>query len=383
MSGVFPVALLLLMGVLGAVAAQETQTEKRPSVPLAESHDAAIMPGAPEAMQSPGRIKAFCIDFNWGPDGFAPPGMYAGASAEKHLAWYRALGVNTIQTFCVSCPGYAWYNSKVAPVQPGMQGEFLKDLVRLGHTAGMRVMGYFCIGANSYWDEQHPDLSHRFPNAISIPFTLPYLNYLERVIYEAVKETGIDGFMIDWVYNASHLYPDRHYTWLECEKKMYQDLFGEAFPGEEAMDEGRIHEFNKRATERCWDHIRCAAKSANPDCILWLTCYDLQHPMLKGSRMLREVDWIMNEHPDTEKLARLREAIGAHTQIIQCICGWGDQHDAEKILHDAAFDTLGLYGFARPDPETTLPPDDDSGNARNIAAMRKAFRALPERSVVP
>ena len=34
---------------------------------------------------------------------------------------------------------------------------------------------------------------------------------------------------------------------------------------------------------------------------------------------------------------------------------------------------LGLYGFARPDLTTTLPPDDDSGNARNIAAMRKAF----------
>jgi len=327
------------------------------------------------AATEPERVKAFCIDFNWGPEGFALPGMYAQASAEKHFEWYRALGVNTIQTFCVSCPGYAWYTSEVAPVQPGMRGEFLKDLVKLGHGAGMRVMGYFCIGANIYWDETHPDLSHKFPSAISIPFTLTYLDYLERVIHEAVEQTGIDGFMIDWVYNASHLYPDRQYTWMECEKEVYRELFGEAFPGEEAMDETHINEFNKRATERCWDRIRRAAKSANPDCIIWLTCYDLQHPMLKDSRMLREVDWIMNEHPDTEKLAHLRAAIGPQTQIIQCICGWGDQHNAEKIIANPVFDAVGLYGFARPDLETTVPPEDDSGNARNIAAMRRAFNS--------
>lgn len=319
------------------------------------------------------RIKAFCVDFNWGPDGFAPPGMYAHASAKEHFEWYRDLGVNTIQTFCVSCLGYAWYNSKAAPPQPGMKGEFLKELVTHGHAAGMRVMGYFCIGANAYWDEQHPELSHRIPSAISIPFTRQYLDYLEAVIGEAVRETGIDGFMIDWVYNASHLYPNRQYTWLACEKQMYRELFGEDFPGDASMDADRINEFNKRATERCWDRIRTAAKAANPNCIIWLTCYDLQHPMIKDSRMLREVDWLMNEHPDPEKLAAARAAIGPHTQIIQCICGWGDQHNAEKIINDPAFNDIGLYGFARPDLESTLPPEDGSGNARNIAAMRAAF----------
>ena len=321
----------------------------------------------------PERIKAFCVDFNWGPEGFAPPGMYAHAKVQDHFNWYRDMGVNTIQTFCVSCPGYAWYNSNVAPVQPGMQGEFLKELAVLGHAADMRVMGYFCIGANTHWNEAHPELSHNFPSAISIPFTLAYLDYLEQVITESVSTTGIDGFMIDWVYNASHLYPDREYTWLECEKEMYRELFDMPFPGDDAMDAERINEFNKRATERCWDRIHRAAKSANPECIIWLTCYDLEHPMLKDSRMLREVDWLMNEHPDPEKLAATRALVGKDTRIIQCICGWGDQHNAEKILSDPQYADLGLYGFARPDLTTTLPPDDDSGNARNIAAMRTAF----------
>lgn len=320
------------------------------------------------------RIKAFCIDFNWAPDGFAPPGMYAGASPKQHLEWYRNMGVNTIQTFCVSCPGYAWYRSEIAPVQPGMPGDFLKELADLGHNAGMRVMGYFCVGANTYWNETHPELSHNFPSSISIPFTTAYLDYLCSVMQEALTKTGIDGFMIDWVYNASHHYPDREYRWLECEKTMYQELFGAPFPGEEGMDAERINEFNRRATERCWQRIRAAAKSARPNCILWLSAYDLQHPMLKDSLMLKEVDWLMNEHPDPTKLDAVKAIAGPHTKLIQCICGWGDQHDAAKILADPRFAEIGMYGFARPDPNTALPPEDNSGNARNIAAMRDAFR---------
>jgi alpha-L-fucosidase len=319
------------------------------------------------------RIKAFCIDFNWGPEGFAPPGMYTQASPQEHFEWYRRMGVNTIQTFCVSCPGYAWYNSEIAPVQPGMQGEFLKEITALGHQSGMKVMGYFCVGANTWWSQQHPDLSHPFPSSISIPFTTEYLDHLSRVMEEALSKTGIDGFMIDWVYNASHFYKDKEYSWLECEKRMYQELFGEPFPGGSAMDESRINEFNRRATDRCWEKIRQTAKAARPDCVLWLTAFDLQHPMLVGSNMLREVDWLMNEHPDPEKLEAARGLAGENTRLIQCICGWGGQHDAAKILADPKFAGVGFYGFAKPDPATTLPPEDDSGNARNIAAMREAF----------
>lgn len=321
------------------------------------------------------RIKSFCIDFNWGPEGFAPPGMYTQASPAEHLEWYKQMGVNTIQTFCVSCPGYAWYHSDIAPVQPGIKGEFLNEITGLGHRAGMKVMGYFCIGANSFWSQQHPDLCHPLPNAIAIPFTTAYLDYLQGVIPEALNRTGIDGFMIDWVYNASHLYPNTEYRWLDCEKQMYSELFGEPFPGEDAMDAGRITEFNRRATDRCWQTIKNAAKGAKPDCIIWLTAYDLTHPMITDSAMLRQVDWLMNEHPDPARLEAVRQSVGPHTQIIQCVCGWGDQHNAAKILQDPHFAQVGIYGFAKPDLNTTLPPEDGSGNARNIAAMREAFQS--------
>ncbi len=329
--------------------------------------------GETSAPKPDARIKAFCVDFNWGASGFAPPGMYTRARAKEHLAWYQAMGVNTIQTFCVSCPGYAWYRSDVAPVQPGMDGDFLKEITDLGHAVDMRVIGYFCVGANAYWSKTHPELSHDFADCIAIPFTTPYLDYLGKIIPEAIARTGIDGFMIDWVFNASHFYPNKTYKWLDCEKTMYQELFGEPFPGEQAMDAARIADFNRRALERCWERIHSATKTAKADCIIWLSCYDLQHPQVVGSRMLQEVDWVMNEHPDPAKLEMARKAVGANVKLIQCICGWGDQHNAAAIVADPRFASMGLYGFARPDAETTLPPEDDSGNARNIAAMRKAF----------
>lgn len=319
------------------------------------------------------RIKAFCVDFNWGPTGFATPGMYTAASPKEHIAWYKALGANTIQTFCVSCPGYAWYPSEIAPVQPGMKGNFLQELTTLGHAEGMKIMGYFCIGANAYWSEKHPADVHPLKDSIAIPFTTQYVDYLCAVMKESLTKTDIDGFMIDWVYNASHFYPDKQYAWLDCEKQMYQELFGAPFPGDEAMTREKIDEFNRRALARCWERIHSAAKAARPTCVIWLTCFDLQHPQLKDSKMLKEVDWLMNEHPDPEKLLAVKDAIGPNVKLIQCICGWGEQHDAQKIVEDPRFKDWGFYGFAKPDPATTFPPEDGSGNARNIAAIKSFF----------
>ena len=180
--------------------------------------------------------------------------------------------------------------------------------------------------------------------------------------------------MIDWMFSPDEPVPDKKYTWLDCEKTMYQELFGAPFPGVEAMNSAKTTEFNRRAVERCWRVIHDSAKAAKPDCIVWLSCYDLQHPQMKGCSMLQEVDWVMNEHFDPAKLEAVKSAVGPKTKLIQCICGWGDQHNADKILHDPHFAEFGVYGYAKPDPTTTLPPEDGSANAKNIAAMRKILQ---------
>ena len=97
-------------------------------------------------------IYSFNLDFNWGeggPNEFAEPGLWADASPVEHVKWYKDMGVNTIQTFCVSCNGYSWYKNGVVPEQPGLKHDFLPEMVKLGHQEGMKVMGYFCIGSNT------------------------------------------------------------------------------------------------------------------------------------------------------------------------------------------------------------------------------------------
>ena len=102
-------------------------------------------------------IKAYCLDFNWaGRQGFADPGTWKDADPKAHVAWHKAMGVNVIQTFCVSSNGWAWYKGGPVPVQPGLKHDFLREVVKLGHEEGMRVMGYFCIAANTRWGQENP-----------------------------------------------------------------------------------------------------------------------------------------------------------------------------------------------------------------------------------
>jgi len=170
-------------------------------------------------------IKAYCLDFNWGRRRrFAAPGSWKNADPVAHIAWYKAMGVNVIQTFAVSCNGYAWYKNGFIPEQPGLKHDFLPEMVKLGHKEGMMVFGYFCISANPKWGKEHPELSYGIPADYHIPYTDEYLDYLSKSISDAVSKTGIDGFMIDWLWQ-----PRRKSTkgkWIECEKKLYKQLMG-------------------------------------------------------------------------------------------------------------------------------------------------------------
>ncbi len=319
-------------------------------------------------------IKSLNSDFNWDllrrP---ASPGLYAQASAKKHIRWYKKYHVNTIQTFCVTYNGYAWYDSDVAPVTPGMKGEFLREMVELGHAEGMRVMGYFCLGSNPYWEWKNFDLGlvHREPGyGPRIPFTTTYLDYFCRSVEDALRKIPIDGFMIDWFTEC----PPK---WIDCEQRMYQELMGEPFPGGEAIGEAGVLEFRRRAIERAWTRIRAAAKSVRPETILWINVpfEKVDDPLWTGSRLLREADWLLNEGPKFQLNEWLKREISPHARVIQNLCGWPG-HDAGgwKQLVKQGTD---LYGFAAANPATTLPDEhDDSPNARNLAVIREAYASI-------
>jgi len=331
-------------------------------------------------------IKAYCIDFNWGdggPNAFASPGLWADASPEDHVKWYHDLGVNTIQTFCVSCNGYAWYKNGVVPPQPGLKYDFLTEVVRLGHKKGMKVMGYFCIGSNTRWGKENPDLSYGYPSTYHIPYTKPYLEYLDSAIRDAIETTGIDGFMIDWVWQ-----PKRESTggkWLDSEKKLYEQLMGEPFPGEDKLSEEAYNKYSRLAIDICWDVIHTPAKEADPNCIIWLSCHNPTHPHIINSTMFKEIDWLMNEGGDLERVEAVRAMVGEHTRMMTCLANWNKQDP--KLVVPAAMETgVGLYGFTKPNENSLLPPiekylssavDSFNGDDRNIATLARVYNGWP------
>ncbi len=331
-------------------------------------------------------IKAYNLDFNWGdggPNAFAAPGLWADANPKEHIKWYRDMGVNTIQTFIVSCNGYAWYKNGVVPEQPGLRYDFLPEMVRLGHKEGMKVMGYLCIGSNTRWGMENPDYSYAYPNDRHIPYTKKYLKYLDEVIRDAVDKTGIDGFMIDWFYQPNRESNDG--KWLESEKQRFEELMGNEFPGEEKLSTEEYNAYSRLAIAACWDVIYRAAKETNPDCILWLTCFDIQHPHIADSKMFQQIDWLMNEAGDMEGVTAVKDMVGKDTRLITCLANWNNQ-DPLVIVPNALEAGVGLYGFTKPGANSLLPPiknylespiDSLQGDDKNIAVLARVFNELP------
>ncbi|MDR1959792.1 MAG: hypothetical protein LBQ54_12240 [Planctomycetaceae bacterium] len=335
---------------------------------------------ADEKKQTQESIKAFCIDFNWD-QGFAAPGKWADADPKEHIQWYKELGCNTVQTFCVSCNGYAWYKGGVVPEQPGLKHDFLTEMVSLGHKEKMKVFGYFCAGANTRWGKEHPDESYGVPASRHIPLTNRYLDDLAAVIEESLKRTGIDGFMVDWLFNP----PKNH--WLQCEQQMYVELMEEPFPGADQVTSEQTLACRRKALDRCWKRIYETARSVNPKALIWLTCYDLQHPEIAGSPMIRQADWLMNEAGDIETLKKTAAQAGKQTRLLTCLASWNRQ-DPMKTILDAAGSGLdiGFYGFAKPTQGSLLPPissylakpvDSFAGDNKNIAMFARVFNNLP------
>lgn len=324
-------------------------------------------------------IKAYCLDFNWaGRKGSAPPGTWSKTDPKAHVAWNKAMGINVIQTFCVSHNGYAWYRNDVTPEQPGLKHDFLREVVRLGHAEGMLVMGYFSIAANKRWGEENPELSYGSPSTYHIPYTDEYLEYLSKAIGDAVGTTGIDGFMIDWVWQPKRL--STKGKWIEAEKKLYAQLMGETFPGEDKLTGKQDLEYSRKAIDRCWKTIRKAAKDANPKCIVWLTSNHLNHRHVTNSDMYRQADWLMAEAGRIKHIEQVRKMVGKQTRLITCMARWNGQ-DPTQAVPEAVKAGVGLYGFARPggsgtiDLNRILPRQvcELSEDNQNIAVLARAY----------
>ena len=345
---------------------------------------------------SSGLVKAFCVDFNWAPpwapgreNGFAKPGLWADADPLKHVAWYEALGCNVIQTFAVSGNGYAWYKGGVVPEQPGLAHDFLPEMVKLGHAKKMLVLGYFCASSNTRWGEEHPTLSYGTRTSHHLPFTDEYLDYLSTAIEDALRKTGMDGFMIDWVWNPTEASRQKATggKWIEAEKKLFTQLMGKPFPGETALTPEDKLAYERKAIDHCWARIHAAAKHTNPNCIIWLSCDNPRSPALINSTMLKEVDWIMDEQGNPKAMKDTAAMFGPQTKQMLCLVGWHDVNKTLEVLSDPASAGYSFYGYyGRPDlsslplPIATYlsrPIDSFRDNDRGVATLARYFTHKP------
>ena len=334
-------------------------------------------------------IKAYNIDFNWGPgglNGFAKPGLWADANPTDHVNWYAELGCNVIQSFAVSCNGYAWYKNGIVPEQPGLKYDFLTEQVKLAHKKNIKVFGYFCAGSNTRWGQEHPELSYGIPSNPHIPYTTTYLDFLCASIEDAIKKSGIDGVFIDWLWNpGATMEPYPPLKWLDCEQQMYGELMNQPFPGKNNITAEIELLFRRKAIDRCWKRIRSTVKNTNPNCIIWLTSCQLTSKDIAGSDMLKEVDWVLNEAGDIATTSSVRNLLGPQTRLVTCLANWNGQ-DPAKVIPAAINEKVGLYGFTKPVSGSIMPPVDyylskpvDSlkGDERNIAVLARAFKKLP------
>jgi hypothetical protein len=332
-------------------------------------------------------IKAYNIDYNWGPGGahgFAKPGLWADANPEILMDWYQDLGCNVVHSFGVSCNGYAWYKNGVVPEQPGLKYDFLTEMVKIGRKKNMKVFGYFCVGANNKWEEDHPDLCYQMDGQ-QIPFTSQYIDYLCLSIEDAIKKTDMDGIMLDWFYNpGGGRDPLPPLRWIACEQEMYMELMNQPFPGKDKITPETEVDFRRKAIDRAWQQIKTTTKRTKPDCIIWLTAYEVNSPEYEGSALLQEVDWLMNESGDIERTTAMRGLVGSKTRLITCLANWNKQ-DPSNIVPAALNENVGLYGFTKPvegplmkpvDYYLSNPVDSLTGDERNIAVLARAFNNL-------
>jgi hypothetical protein len=333
-------------------------------------------------------IRAYCIDYNWGPGGahgFAGPGLWADANPEEQVNWYSGLGCNVIQTFAVSCNGYAWYKNGIVPEQPGLKYDFLTEMVKIGHRKNMKVFGYFCVGANNKWEEDHPDLCYR-TDGQQIPLTRVYIDYLCSSIEDAIKKTDMDGIMLDWFYNpGGGRDPLPPLRWIECEQEMFRELMQKPFPGKDNITPEAELDFRRKAIDRAWQQIKRTVKRTKSDCIIWLTAYEVNSREYAGSALLKEADWLMNEAGDIKRTTAMRDLVGSETRLITCLANWNKQDPAE-IVPAALKENVGLYGFTKPvvgpmmkpvDYYLSHPVDSLDGDERNIAVLARTFNNLP------
>jgi hypothetical protein len=330
-------------------------------------------------------MRTFTLDFAW-----AKPGQFADADPKEHIKWYADLGCNTLTIVSMGLSGYAWYKNGVVPEQPGLKCDFMTEMVKLGHQKKMKVFGYVCPGINLRWQKEHPDLCYQKGKEQLIPYTQTYLNDLCTYIEDAIKKTDMDGLMVDWFHNpGGGKNPLPPLQWLPCEQEMYQELMDEPFPGKEKMTPEIELVYRRKAIERAWQRMKTTAKRVKPNCIIWLSSYEINSEEYKETSLLKEIDMLQSEFGDPQGIQKIRNLLSPETKLVMCTANIKGKEQLLKIISGAEEQKFGINDFAQPHVNSLRYPisfylskpiddfkDKDSGDL-HIAILARVFNRLP------
>lgn len=317
-------------------------------------------------------LRSFQVDFNWYGGKSAKAGLFTDSDPKEYVRYNKQLGCNNMWTYATSYNGYAWYDSKIAPKNPGLKINFTAETTDFAHQMGMTVFAYVCLADNPYLIEKNPKLARVDESMFRMALSKWYLDYVGSVIEEVMEQVPqLDGIAIDWFRGASVL---ERSEWTEDEQKTYSELMGEkVIPGKTTIYE--IVEYERRAIARAWDTLSPLIHAKGKK--IW-TNHPFEKvfdPVWQGQKLLKEADYILNESPNFSLLDWIISQKGEQTVIVQNLCGW-EEHD-NKNLNEILDKGLGWFGFAAADPKTCLPSKEMSQtNDKNIEIMRKFYAKL-------
>jgi hypothetical protein len=150
----------------------------------------------------------------------------------------------------------------------------------------------------------------------------------------------------------------------------------EKFPDEGEPGDADVIAFDRATLDNAWRRIKNAVDTTRKVKIWTNQPFDkVDDPIWNGHILMKEVDYVLNESPDTSLLEWMRATVGKQTLVVQDICGWAN-HNAEmwKEIDPAKY---GFFGFAAADPETCMPTEKiNPVSFRNLEIVREAYRKL-------
>ncbi len=145
-------------------------------------------------------------DFHTG--GFVK-GIGKNFDPEVYAKTLKESGLNSITLFAKGHHGYAYYDTKIGTIHPGLDFDLMKAQIEACHKNGITVWVYFSINIDEMYGttvEGEGDINNKYQNVDSHPSTQYVKDYTWPMIVECVRDYDIDGFWFDFPGNDEFVY---------------------------------------------------------------------------------------------------------------------------------------------------------------------------------